>query len=70
MQVGGISACRVCARRNVVPLMGDDMFDIHVGVRPSMMAVGRQTVRHHLHGWGCINLDDVVLVFSELVPTP
>ena len=47
--------------------MGDDMFDIHVGVLPPMMAAGRQTLRHHLHGWGCSNVDDVVLVFSELV---
>jgi anti-sigma regulatory factor (Ser/Thr protein kinase) len=46
--------------------MADDMFDIQVGV-PSMMAAGRHTLRDQLHGWGCSNVDDVVLVFSELV---
>ena len=50
-----------------MPLVGDDMIDIYVGVLPETMAAGRQTLREHLHGWGCINVDDVVLVFSELV---
>ena len=46
--------------------MGDDTFHIQVGVPPTM-AEGRQTLRDQLHGWGCSNVDDVVLVFSELV---
>ena len=46
--------------------MGDDTFNIEVGVPPTM-AEGRQTLRDQLHGWGCSNVDDVVLVFSELV---
>ena len=66
---GGTSACRACARRNVVPPVADDMCDIHVGV-PSTMAAGRHTLRDQVHGWGCSNIDDVVLVFSELAPTP
>jgi len=66
VQVGGISACRACARPIVAPLMDDDRLDIQVGV-PASMAAGRQTLRDHLHGWGCSNVDDVALVFSELV---
>ena len=46
--------------------MGDDSFNIQVGA-PATMAERRQTLRDQLHRWGCSNVDDVVLVFSELV---
>ena len=49
----------------VAPLMGES-FDVSVSV-PSTIAEGRHTLRDGLAGWGCSNVDDVVLVFSELV---
>ena len=33
----------------------------------SSLRAGRHTLRRRLEGWGCHNVDDVVLVFSELV---
>ena len=66
VQVGGTSACRAGTCPNVAPLMGDDTVNIQVGVPPTM-AEGRQALRDQLHSWGCSNVDDVVLVFSELV---
>ena len=66
VEVDETPAGGACARRDVAPLMGNDMFDIRVAV-PSRMAAGRQFLRDRLFRWGCSNVDDVVLVFSELV---
>jgi two-component sensor histidine kinase len=46
--------------------MSDDAFDIRVTV-PSTMAARRNALRNGLHGWGCDNVVDLVLVFAELV---
>jgi anti-sigma regulatory factor (Ser/Thr protein kinase) len=49
-----------------VLLMNDDMFDIPMTV-PSTMAAGRSIFQSGLQGWGCGNVADMTLVFSELV---
>jgi hypothetical protein len=46
--------------------MDDDALDIAVSVA-STMAAGRHVLQTGLRGWGCGNVDDVVVVFSELV---
>ena len=46
--------------------MNDDTLNIHVTV-PSTMAAGRNTLHNGLLRWGCSNIDDIVLVFAELV---
>jgi anti-sigma regulatory factor (Ser/Thr protein kinase) len=46
--------------------MGGETFDIGVCVT-STMAAARQNLRDRLRAWGCRNVDDAVLVFSELV---
>jgi hypothetical protein len=46
--------------------MNDDTFDIHVTV-PSAITAGRNILQNGLQGWGCDNIDDIVLVFAELV---
>lgn len=44
----------------------DDTFVIRVAM-PSTMAASRLVLQDRLHGWGCDNVDNMVLVFSELV---
>jgi anti-sigma regulatory factor (Ser/Thr protein kinase) len=46
--------------------MNDDAFDIPMTVQ-STMAAGRSIFRTGLQGWGCGNLADMTLVFSELL---
>ena len=46
--------------------MDDDTFDVRVTV-PSTMAAGRNSFLNGLQGWGCSNVVDIVLVFSELI---
>ena len=46
--------------------MVGDQFEISVNGTPALQAA-RHTLRHRLEAWGCANVDDVVLVFSELV---
>ncbi len=47
-------------------LVVGDRFEISVDGTPGLQAA-RHTVRQRLEAWGCANVDDVVLVFSELV---
>jgi anti-sigma regulatory factor (Ser/Thr protein kinase) len=49
-----------------MPLMNDDTFEIPTTVR-STMAAGRSVFQNGLQGWGCGNVTDMMLVFSELV---
>ena len=46
--------------------MNADTFDIRVTV-PSTLAADRNIFHNGLQGWGCGNLIDMLLVFSELV---
>ena len=46
--------------------MAGDQFEISVSGTPALQAA-RHTLRHRLEAWGCENVDEVVLVFSELV---
>ena len=46
--------------------MNDDTFYVPVGV-PSTMTAGRSIFHDGLQGWGCGNIADMTLVFSELV---
>ena len=46
--------------------MNADTFDIRVTV-PSTMAAGRNIFQIGLQAWGCGNVVDMMLVFSELV---
>jgi anti-sigma regulatory factor (Ser/Thr protein kinase) len=63
---GGIpDACRT-ANPFVAPLMAGDTFEIRVPVA-STMATGRNILQNGLQAWGCGNITDMVLVFSELV---
>jgi anti-sigma regulatory factor (Ser/Thr protein kinase) len=43
----------------------NDQFEISVDGTPALQAA-RHTLRQRLEAWGCANVDDVVLVFSEL----
>ncbi|HEU4840282.1 MAG TPA: ATP-binding protein [Ilumatobacteraceae bacterium] len=46
--------------------MAGEQFEIRVDDTSSLQA-GRHALRRGLEAWGCGNVDDVVLVFSELV---
>jgi hypothetical protein len=46
--------------------MNDDTLDIRVTVSSAITAA-RNTLHNGLQGWGCGNIDDIDLVFSELV---
>jgi hypothetical protein len=46
--------------------MADETIEIAVGV-VSTMGAGRSVLEGGMHVWGCGNVDDVVLVFSELI---
>lgn len=45
--------------------MDGDRFDIHVGA-VATLAAGRKTLNDGLVRWECGNVDDMLLVFSEL----
>ncbi len=47
-------------------LVVDDQFEVSVNGTQALQAA-RHSLRHRLEAWGCANVDDVVLVFSELV---
>lgn len=46
--------------------MIDETFVIRVGLT-SLMSTCRRSLQTGLQGWGCGNIDNMVLVFSELV---
>ena len=46
--------------------MVSETFEIRLGA-VSTLAASRQTLRNRLESWGCFNIDDVLLVFSELI---
>ena len=46
--------------------MVSETFEIRLG-ELSTLAASRRTFRTRLESWGCANVDDVVLVFSELI---
>jgi len=50
----------------VASRMDRETFDIRVSAASSLVD-SRLALRHRLSGWGCANVDDIVLVFSELV---
>ena len=50
----------------VATLVNDGPIDIHVTASWEI-ATGRDILGNGLRQWGCSNIDDVVLVFSELV---
>jgi two-component sensor histidine kinase len=46
--------------------MGAEILELHAD-HPRAVRAARDELREHLDAWGCENVPDVILVFSELV---